>query len=241
MDISPAPPSTSIFAFNPVSTSNASSNSLSRPPSASSTSKPFDNSFFAKLAANQPGSAGSGLHRSRTRSAEVQALAIKDGNEQTIVPSFPLKRPAGLLRTASAAAKSNPFEVSPRFPGPGTNAPLTRPGLLERARSDGGLVFGAAGQGAAPARPSLGRAPSALGREVGPAVARPAPNPYPLQSGSGRRISGRYMSGVGPATDSRLTGLPTALVSEVRCRQSGQAVSLKFRQPNRNLPDCATQ
>lgn len=191
MDISPAPP-TATFAFNPLPLSRASSNSnsTSRPTSSSSctqSGKAFDNTFFAKLTANQPSSSGSSsVHRSRTRSADVpsQPLAPKDANEQPSnasngqFPSFPLKRPTGLLRTASAQAKSNPFEVSPRFPG--AFAPLARPGLMERARSDGGLVFGQ--------DQANKRAPSAT---TGTGPMRPAPGPYPLQASSGRRISGR--------------------------------------------------
>ena len=191
MDISPAPP-TATFAFNPLplSRTSSNSNSQSRPTSSSSSThsgKAFDNTFFAKLTANQPSSSagGSSVHRSRTRSADIpsQPLAPKDANEQPSAssgqfPSFPLKRPTGLLRTASAQANSNPFEVSPRFPG--AIAPLTRPGLMERARSDGGLVFGH-GQ-------ANKRAPSAT---AGTGLTRPAPGPYPLQASSGRKISGR--------------------------------------------------
>ena len=198
MDISPAPP-TATFAFNPLPASFVSSNVVPSRPSlstSSSSAKPFDNSFFAKLTANQP-SSSTGIQRSRTRSADVQPLAAKDANEQsTTMPSFPLKRPTGLLRTASAAAKTNPFEVSPRFPG--AIAPPTRPGMLERARSDGGMVFGATatGQQQAGNRNSFERrAPSGLGREGSSGVTRPAPGPYPLQqASSGRRISGRSVT-----------------------------------------------
>ena len=197
MDISPAPPARPRMPTASGRLEAGAVGAKSRTTSASSTSSStsknlFDTSFFAKLAANQPpvASAPESGGRTRIRSAELP-LSAKTNNgqpQQAQAPSsFPLKRPMGLLRTASA--KVNPFEVSPR---PSLSV-LGGKGL-ERASSDNHLLLGGFKAGREKRGLSgLGQENSSNSVTTLPGQ-RPSIAPYSLQGSggsSGRRISGR--------------------------------------------------